>query len=445
MNVTFQSPGKFKWSCQGCDTDGDCGNATTNRTINISVGEDPKFQLCGGGYSTTLINYTFQDSSTLAPLTTYIISSFNYSSSLNSTNKTYTYSSGVEYSNFTFCGSYGGVNYTIYPNIQYASAGYPLTTYSPGKVEYTGTVLEVKLNLTSIAGAAYQQFYVTDTTGAYIQGATITASTIADGVVATGTTDSGGSLALFLDPTKTHTVLTTKDGYPNNTRTVNPSDTVIVYITLGTPITIPENVSITYAEGVNYSITPNQTILENNTQYSFGFSIKKGNFNIDLFGFSLYNSSNGFIGNYSSTSNGGSVSQNYNVGNDSVITMIAYWVSNGTTNYRSKVWAIENTDGSGYSILFLINRLKTYISSGMFGLKTGFGLNMVCFFIILITTGIVSYKYGFNNSIGVALMATIMTAILEIGFGLIDMGNNLPLTVWAVLITVGIIIREGLK
>jgi hypothetical protein len=38
-----------------------------------------------------------------------------------------------------------------------------------------------------------------------------------------------------------------------------------------------------------------------------------------------------------------------------------------------------------------------------------------------------------------------MTATMELGLGLITMGDNLPLTIWPVLATVGLIIREGLK
>jgi hypothetical protein len=210
------------------------------------------------------------------------------------------------------------------------------------------------------------------------------------------TTDSNGQVSLWLNPNVGHT-LTTTYGTLSDIRTINPSATT-VYVTLGTPTSIPENVSITYTEGVTYTINPQNQSLENDTTYTFGFTVNHGVFTIDSFGFSLYDSNDTLIGTYTSSNNGGTINQNVGVGTDSQITMVAYWISNGTTNTVGRTWSIYNTGDRQYSIWYFSNRLKTYIQSGMFGLKTGFGLNLICFFLVLITTGIISYKYGLDNT-----------------------------------------------
>jgi hypothetical protein len=123
--------------------------------------------------------------------------------------------------------------------------------------------------------------------------------------------------------------------------------------------------------------------------------------------------------------------------------MVANFSITVINNTISRTWAVMNTEDSEYSIAFFGNRLKTYITSGMFGLTTGFGLNIVCFVIILFTTGILSYKFGLNNPLIIAVIATSLVAVLELGLGLIDVGGKVPLTAWALIVVVGLVIKEG--
>jgi hypothetical protein len=123
--------------------------------------------------------------------------------------------------------------------------------------------------------------------------------------------------------------------------------------------------------------------------------------------------------------------------------MIATYVTCDITHTISYDWNVYNTDGSGYSILDFTNRLKIYLNSGLFGLKKGFGLNLICFFIILITTGIFSYKYGLDNTFIISLIAIVQLFILEIVLGLMETSiGNIPLTAWSLIVLLITGLRE---
>ncbi len=100
---------------------------------------------------------------------------------------------------------------------------------------------------------------------------------------------------------------------------------------------------------------------------------------------------------------------------------------------------------TGYSISFFGQRVKTYIASGFFGLTTGFGLNLFCFIIIFITIGSLSWKYSINEPVLISLATLFMVWLFEWGLGLISISGNVTLTFWIGLITVALLIKEGLK
>jgi len=246
----------------------------------------------------------------------------------------------------------------------------------------------------------------------------------------------------MVNPNQAHTITTTATGYPTDSRTINPSTTT-VYISLAGTSSIPANISTTYTEGISYTIAPVNEYLANQTAYDFQFNITAGTYTITNFGFVLYNSTNDIVGSDSDTTSGGLASVNLNVQNNTRITMIAYWTSNNTNNTVSYTWIILNSADTDYSLLHFGTRLKTYIGSGMFGLTTGFGLNLFILIIILITTGIASYKYGISSPRLISWIALILVAIFELGLGLIQMGSGkIPLTAWAGLVVLAIEIKE---
>jgi len=397
---------------------------------------------CNSTIETKYLNVSFKDeiagtaiNASLTPI------SFNYYLYDSSSFKTYSLVNNTAHHSYAFC--FSPINRTVTTNMtaNYASTGYQLRSWTNATTLTNATTYQT-LYLLANADGLYQTIIVSGTAGAAVAGATVTASNMY-GVVDTRTTDSNGQVQLWLNPNMGHTITTTAAGYPTDVRVINPSTTT-VYVSLTGTASIPSNVSITYTEGVTYTISPDNEFLYNNTDYNFQFNINHGTYTITNFGFTLYNSTGVAVASDSDTTNGGSTSVNYNVGNSTKITIVAFWTSNNTNNTVSYSWIVIETGDTDYSLLHFSEDLKTYIASGMFGLTTGFALNLICFVIILITTGVLSYKYSINNPFIISVIAAVLVAVLELGLGLIQMGEGkIPLTLWAALVVIGVGIKEA--
>ena len=85
------------------------------------------------------------------------------------------------------------------------------------------------------------------------------------------------------------------------------------------------------------------------------------------------------------------------------------------------------------------------MDSGLFGLKKGFSLNMIIFFLILIVVGIMSYQYGLYSPLAIAIMAAVLITIFDAGLGLVtNFGNSaLPIATFiAWLVVIGFGLKE---
>lgn len=399
---------------------------------------------CNSTNNKTYINFTFADEVTATSLNASLNpATILYSLGSLTSYKTLSFTNITVNPSYAFCFSPPDKTINTSISLVVASPGYPLR-YGGGSFILTNTTTNQVITLLSAADGIYQTVIVATGNGVAIQGATVTASTVLDGVVDSRTTDSAGQVALWLNPDTAYTLTISAAGYISVTRVINPSSTAVT-ITLGAIAGFPANASITYTEGVTYSIGPDTTELYNDTTYQFNFTLNPGIYTIDSFRFDLQNSTGGVIASASSVSNGGTITSNFNIGNDSQITMRASYTINGTTNTIVKVWTITNTEGSGYGLLNFGNRLRTYIGSGLFGLKTGFALNLICFIIVVLTTGIISYKYGFDNPIIIGVIAVSLIAFLELGLGLIETGFYIPLTAWGIIGLVLLLFREGFR
>jgi hypothetical protein len=193
------------------------------------------------------------------------------------------------------------------------------------------------------------------------------------------------------------------------------------------------------------SFEPTAETLYNQTTYAFNFILSSSIWTISEYGFSLYNASGSIVGSTSASTNGGTLTVNYNVGNNTRMDAKGYYIVNGTTKYYSDSWNVMSSSDTQYSVSFLAQRISTYIDSGFFGLQKGAGLNLFCFIIILITIGSLSWKFSINEPTLIAVMTTVMVWFFEIGLGLITGMGNIPLTVWVGIPTVILIFKEGLK
>jgi uncharacterized membrane protein len=76
-------------------------------------------------------------------------------------------------------------------------------------------------------------------------------------------------------------------------------------------------------------------------------------------------------------------------------------------------YTILNTAGTEYSIANFGTDLTNYLTTGIFGLQKGIGLNLIIFMIIFLTVGIVSWKFGIHNPSIIAGMVCVMTMLFD--------------------------------
>ena len=115
----------------------------------------------------------------------------------------------------------------------------------------------------------------------------------------------------------------------------------------------------------------------------------------------------------------------------------------------TRTWIIFEDVDTGWSIKTFFSDLTTYIDSDMFGLDN-FGLAILTFFIIFITTGIMSYKFGISDIKTISVLLFTLVLFFDVGLGLMDGLNPINAvphfpTIFVGIILLGILIREGLR
>ena len=119
-----------------------------------------------------------------------------------------------------------------------------------------------------------------------------------------------------------------------------------------------------------------------------------------------------------------------------------------SSNYTfSRIWVVQDTSGTGYSISNLFVNLKSYVSSGFFGLDD-FGLNLIIFLVIFLSAGVMSYSFGITSPAAISGIIWAETAFFDVALGLVTppaFATVVPhaATVFIGLIFLGLIIKEG--
>jgi len=118
-------------------------------------------------------------------------------------------------------------------------------------------------------------------------------------------------------------------------------------------------------------------------------------------------------------STGGTLNLNLNTGTNTTVYMKYFWIINGTTSNSTRVWYVFDPAGSQWSITNFATDLRTYATSGMFGI-TPFALNILVFLIIFITVGLMSYQFGLTSPAAISVLVFALVAAFDVGLGMID-------------------------
>ena len=415
------------------------------------------FNLCNATNNVPYLNITFKDSTSLININATITSTFNYY--LNSLVKSFNFVNLTENPSYAFCfnPSYKSINYNI--SMTYASVGYPQRSYTT-----TGTLSNSTTNqvLYLLEDGIYSTFQVVNDAGTNLNGVSVTAEESILGVyntIGSGTTGADGSITFWVNPLNLHRFTFVKSGYDTYSLTLTPTQglyTISLDSTAGVA-------SADCSQGISYYIRPSESYIWNNTIYNFSYTVSSSYWNLSSFGISVYYGNGTFINsNISTTSTGGIVSitsnvYNYNSSNPNSINKIYmnyYYSTNSTCIINgTRYWIIEQSSyGNQFSINNLINDIGIYTGVGLFGFDN-FGRALLCFLVLVLTTGIMTRKYGIASE--AAIMGVIFGIVLfldigvnwipELTFGGLITPQPHLVTIITGIILFGTILREELK
>ena len=391
-----------------------------NQTVNPIY-----FGICNATYNKSFINFIFKDEMTSSILNGSMnLLSVNYFLGAGSTQYSYSFTNSTENANYTMCFSPPDKNVSLNNfTVRYSSTGYPQRQVTLTETYLSNITTNKTLYLLSSSDGIYVTFQVVSPSNQNIAGASFSATT-STGNACSGLTDSAGSITCFLDSNVLHTITATKSGYTDYSTSIYPTQTSYTIVMGGSGTTA----SVDTSRGISYTFLPSSTVILNNTNYDFIFNITSSYNTLSFYGLTILNENGTLIGSTSGTeSTGGALTLTRNTGTNTTFYLNAnYTVTNGSTVYVTQMYTIFNYYDTGWSLKQLKDDLITYLDTGngLFGLTRGFSLNMVIFFIILITTGILSYKYGLYSPVAISTCIAALTFMFNF-MGLIWMPSGM--------------------
>lgn len=413
-----------------------------NLSSNSQAVNSINFSYCSGPpQNVPYLNFTFKNESTnQESMNASIVSTWTYWLGSGSVNKTYSFSNSSTNAMYGFCFRPGDRQLYALPSVTYSEPSSQTRTYIPGSISLTNSTTNQVLYLLSTPTGLFVTFQVVNTGQQTLEGASILISRSGYGNITSGTTDSAGSYTAFLSSGACYTIQTSYTGLATDIRSICASQSQYT-VTLGDAVI---GNATDYLQGITYLTGPQLPNLQNNTVYTFNFTLSSSYWAVSQFGFNLVNASGYSLGSSSSNSNGGTVSSDISTGNQTFLRMNYFWVINGTYSNGSVNWVVFSSDDTGYSISNLGNDLRTYASQGMFGLDN-FGLTIICFFAIFIITGVTSYKFGFDSPASIGALACTLILFFDVGLGLIPTPSAaVPhfASIFAVIIFISLVLRE---
>ncbi len=391
------------------------------------------------------INFSFKNETTSEEdvNASIVSSSWQYFLGTGSINRTLSYSNSTEALNYAFCFSPSNQTVTTSVDLDYTNSISQQRKFNPSPLTLTNTTTQQTLFLLPTVDGIFVTFQVVDPAEQVISG--VSSNVTKDGdIISSGITDDAGLITYFLDPDTTYVFSFSKTGLTGVTTTLVPTQTSFTII-MGTVTTINQ---FDTTIGIDYTITPNNLTLVNGTNVNFSLDLVS-TFNIlEEFGFVLRNSTGTIFNSTSSTTGtGGLLSQTLNTGNNTNLIMEVFWTITGNQTNVTRIWLVFNLENEGFSVLTFFNDLSIYLTSGLFGLDD-FGLGIIVFLIILISTGIVSVKFGITSPPGISIVVFSLVAFFDVALGImpnpINAIPNFP-TIFVGLIFLGTLYSEVIR
>lgn len=406
LNKTF----KWKFTYAG-DT---INSPETNQNISLT-----NFSICDGSLTDDFLNISFKDEDDLSVLNASIPSStFIYYLGSGTVNKTFNYINNNLNYNYTFCAT---PNQTLNVDsiVQYKQGtDYPQRIFDPEVTQYTSTVTNKTLYLLNSLDGIFVTFQVINSLEQGISGTDVTGVREISGedvTIASGTTDSSGSITFWLNPDFLHKFTFVKTGFETASTSIFPNQASYTITLTGGDV----GGAIDYTQGISRSFKPIGFVL-NDSLVNFNYTISSNFWVLEEFGFTLSYSNGTVIGTQTSTSNtGGTIGLDATTGSNGTMIMNHYYLINSTYTNGTVIWSIYKSNA--FSIQHLLERVVTYIDADLMGVQSDdegyFFKATMSVFILIALSGVLSTRYGIASE----------QAISGIIFGVLLLLNTLNL------------------
>jgi hypothetical protein len=378
---------------------------TKNITINQMI-----FGLCNDTLNSTYLSISFKDETLLTVLNgTIPLSSWTYGLASNpSYTKSYSFVNASENLNYSFCFMPIFETTLVTATIQYGGTGYPSKIKTITNQSFTNITTNMILYLLSTSEGLYSRYTtISSSSGINIIGTTVTVQRVIDGILTTinfGVTDSSGTVTFWLNPDFEYTFTFVKSGYGTRVLTLRPTSSEVYYISMTPTGTATPSINVT--QGLNYSITPTELFLNNNTFYNFSFCGYSES--IDNLSMNLTNGTNQQV-IYILLTGQGCVSSLINTDNYTSIQG-RFRISQGSEIFETlKAWTIQSFYKGIYSLMAWIGHFNDYnFGSG------GQTLKVLIMLIVIFGLGIgLSYLDVIDSSVAPMIGITIGVAIFS--------------------------------
>jgi hypothetical protein len=416
------------------------GGIEVNSTERTQIINLTNFSFCTVG--TPFINISFKNETISEQLVTAQINSdWAYWFGSGTVFKTLEFANVSENLDYQFC--LVDLNETLIANVSMTYDN-SISQQRSFEQEYslTNTTTEQILFLLPTSDGVFVTFQTVNNAEQVISDVTSNVTKSGD-LIASGVTDDAGLVQYFLDPDTTYVFSFFKSGFEVVSTALKPTQSEYTIIMGGAAPSVQNDTT----RGISYTINPLANVLSNNTVTEFNLTFSSSFWSLDIFGFALKNSTGDVFNITTSTTNtGGFLSRTLDTGDNTDIVIEVFWTINNNQTNITRLWKVIDTTDEGFSIRTFFNDLSTYLTSGLFGLDS-FGLGIIIFLIIVITTGVMSVKLGITNPAGLSIIVFALVLFFDVGLGImpnpVGAVPNFP-TIFTGVVFLGLLLKEAI-
>lgn len=335
------------WAFYLTNTTGTFNYNSTPRTQYAAI---INFSICGASpQNVPYIRFLFKNETVSEQnINATITSSWTYWTDDKTVNKSLSFSSATEVSNYTFCFSPSSKTINVDLDLDYANAYSEQRTYTLMSQSLTNSTAQNTLYLLPSALGVFSSYQTINSNGGIITNVLVTIKRNLNGVLKTvflDLTDSSGRVTPFLNPDITYEFTFSKTGLTSQTQSITPISGESTQIVMGGAGNQISNSTLA-GQNLSYSFVPENTSLNNNTVYSFGINVTGSG--VSYVQFELKNETSNLIGILTANSEGLLVTS-FNTGNYTTLIGYATITNYGQNLTVTQIWHVGENYVGDYS------------------------------------------------------------------------------------------------